>query len=63
MDKDKLLYSFEILKMEGINVQNKEVLEFYYENKLYRIFYENKRVSTYKWMILLLIIQIFTYRK
>lgn len=59
INEDKLLYSFEILKMEGINVQNKEVLEFYYENKLYRIFYENKRASTYKWMILLLIIKKF----
>jgi len=52
-----LLYSFPISKMEGINVQNKEVMEFYYDNKLYRIFYENKRASTYKWMILLLIIK------
>lgn len=49
--------SFEIDKMEGINVQNKEVLEFYYDNKLYRVFYEDKRGSTYKWLILLLIIK------
>jgi 1-acyl-sn-glycerol-3-phosphate acyltransferase len=57
--ENKLLYSFSISKMEGINVQNKEVLEFYYDNKLYRVFYENKRASTYKWMILLLIIKKF----
>lgn len=56
---DKILYSFEISKMEGINVQNKEVLEFYYDNKLYRVLYENKRSSTYKWMILLLMIKKF----
>ncbi len=55
--EDKLLHSFEINKMEGINVQNKEVLEFYYNNKLYRVFYDNKRASTYKWLILLLILK------
>lgn len=56
-DTNKLLISFNIENMEGINVQNKEVLEFYYDNKLYRIFYKNKRVSTYKWLITLLIIK------
>ncbi len=50
-------YSFKIEKMEGINVQNKEVLEFYYDNKLYRLFYNDKRASTYKWLIGLLIVK------
>jgi len=57
LDNNIKLISFDIEKMEGINVQNKEVLEFYYNNKLYRVFYNNKRASTYKWLIGLLIIK------
>lgn len=42
--------TFDIHKIEGINVQNKEGLEFYYKEILYRFDFIGRRVSSLKWM-------------
>lgn len=41
---------FDIQKIDGINVQNKEGLEFYYDEILYRFDFIGRRVSSLKWM-------------
>ncbi|MCF7937231.1 MAG: 1-acyl-sn-glycerol-3-phosphate acyltransferase [Spirochaetales bacterium] len=40
---------FSVPDIQGINVQNKEKLEFYYNWVLYRFDFENPRISSYKW--------------
>ena len=42
--------AFDIQNIEGINVQNKEGLEFYYDEILYRFDFIGRRVSAFKWM-------------
>lgn len=57
-DKDENdLLNFPILQMEGINIQDKEILEFYFNNELYRFIFKNKRTSTYKWLLFILMIK------
>jgi 1-acyl-sn-glycerol-3-phosphate acyltransferase len=41
--------SFFHTRIQGMNVQNREKLEFYYENALYRLDFRNERASPYKW--------------
>jgi|GEM_PF-386475 1-acyl-sn-glycerol-3-phosphate acyltransferase len=58
LDENKnIILKFPILEMDGVNVQDKEILEFYYKNELYRIYYKNKRISIYKWLLFILSIK------
>lgn len=43
---------FDFEKMIGINVWAVNVLEFYYDDLLYRFTYHNKHLSAYKWEVL-----------
>lgn len=43
---------FDFEKMVGINVWAVNVLEFYYDDLLYRFTYHNKHLSAYKWEVL-----------
>jgi 1-acyl-sn-glycerol-3-phosphate acyltransferase len=36
-------------RIQGMNVQNREMLEFYYDNALYRLDFRNPRASPYAW--------------
>ncbi len=36
-------------KIQGMNVQNREKLEFYYDNALFRLDFRGERASSYKW--------------
>lgn len=55
---DKITYSshdctdiiFHVPDINGINVQANNNLEFYYKNTLYSIGFETKRISSYKWV-------------
>lgn len=42
--------SFPLSELNGINIQNKEILEFYYQSTLYTIRGKIKRFSAYKWL-------------
>jgi 1-acyl-sn-glycerol-3-phosphate acyltransferase len=41
--------TFDIARIEGMNVQNMEHLEFYYDGDLYRVTLPTPRGNTYKW--------------
>ncbi|MCX8058707.1 MAG: 1-acyl-sn-glycerol-3-phosphate acyltransferase [Spirochaetes bacterium] len=56
-DLENKTSNFPLFELEGINVQDKEILEFYHENNLYRIFFKNKRISVYKWLLYFLLIK------
>ena len=43
-------FTFPINEIEGINVQNKEKMEFYYDNVLYRVSFESPRANSYKYL-------------
>ena len=42
--------SLNVDELSGINIQNKEVLEFYYQGVLYTVRDNKKRFSSYKWL-------------
>lgn len=42
-------HTFDIARIEGMNVQNMEHLEFYHEGNLYRVTLPSPRGNTYKW--------------
>ncbi|MBI9103105.1 MAG: 1-acyl-sn-glycerol-3-phosphate acyltransferase [Spirochaetales bacterium] len=42
--------TFSVHELSGINVQNREILEFYHDNTLYSIKSREKKVSAYKWI-------------
>ncbi len=42
---------FDVSRMEGINVQNNENMEFYYDDDLFRIRNSNRRGNSYKWYV------------
>ena len=46
----KEIKSFLLTKLSGLNIQNKERLEFYHENIMYTIKGRLKRFSAYKWL-------------
>ena len=41
---------FSVKDITGINVQNKEKLDFYVDGDLYNIFDKKRRFSVYKWL-------------
>ena len=43
------LVSFLYARIRGMNVQNREKLEFYYDGGLYRLDFRNPRASPYAW--------------
>ena len=43
------LVGFLYSRIRGMNVQNREKLEFYYDNDLYRLDFRNPRASPYAW--------------
>lgn len=43
------LVGFLYSRIQGMNVQNREKLEFYYDNGLYRLDFRNPRASPYAW--------------
>lgn len=45
----KVLKTIPLQSISGINVQNKEILDLYYENVLYLVRDRNHRFSSYKW--------------
>ncbi|MDC7125036.1 MAG: lysophospholipid acyltransferase family protein [Spirochaetales bacterium] len=45
----KILKKMDLSKIVGINVQNHEVLDFYYDNVLYTVNNPKKHFSAYKW--------------
>ena len=51
--RDRILFrkrSFPLSKILGLNVQNREKLEFYCDNSLFRLDFLEPRASSYKWM-------------
>lgn len=48
-DKSRSLV-FPIDKIKGINIQNKEEMEFYHDNVLYRVSFESPRANSYKYL-------------
>ena len=44
-------YEFQLSAIEGCNVQNGELLEFYYHNHLYQIRLASRRGNIYKWYV------------
>lgn len=48
--KDKEIESFELPRISGLNIQNKERLEFSYDGKMYTMKGRQKRFSAYKWL-------------
>ena len=42
-------WSFPLAGLQGMNVQNREKLEFYHERVLYRLDFTDPRASAYKW--------------
>jgi len=51
LDDNKDNLSFIIEKLVGLNIQSNNILEFYYENILYQIKFNDPSSSVYKWMI------------
>lgn len=49
-------YDFPLARVSGVNVQNKEQLEFYYGDSLYNFVFDQS-VSGYKWMIAIRMLQ------
>ena len=47
---EKIVKSFPLGQIMGLNVQNKERLEFYHESIMYTIKGKSKRFSAYKWL-------------
>ncbi|MCK5674999.1 MAG: 1-acyl-sn-glycerol-3-phosphate acyltransferase [Spirochaetales bacterium] len=45
-----ILKSFQVTELNGVNVQNKERLEFYHQGTLYTIKDKTRRFSAYKWL-------------
>ena len=45
-----LAWSFSLSGVQGMNVQNREKLEFYHERVLYRLDFLDPRASPYKWV-------------
>jgi 1-acyl-sn-glycerol-3-phosphate acyltransferase len=48
--KNEVLISIPLSEIGGLNIQNKERLEFYYNSVLYSIKGKSKRFSAYKWL-------------
>ena len=46
----KIIKSFSLDQITGLNIQNKERLEFYHESTMYTIKGKTKRFSAYKWL-------------
>jgi 1-acyl-sn-glycerol-3-phosphate acyltransferase len=46
----QLILSAPLPGLSGLNIQNREVLDFYYEGKLYTVRGIKKRFSAYKWL-------------
>jgi len=49
-NKDKEIESFKLPRISGLNIQNKERLEFYHDGIMYTIKGKQKRFSAYKWL-------------
>jgi 1-acyl-sn-glycerol-3-phosphate acyltransferase len=43
-------YEFELRKITGLNVQFQAVLEFNYQENIYRFQFQNQHISAYKWV-------------
>ncbi|RKX83459.1 MAG: hypothetical protein DRP58_08710, partial [Spirochaetes bacterium] len=48
--KDNEIKSFNIINISGLNIQNKERLEFYHDGVLYTMKGKLKKFSAYKWL-------------
>ena len=44
-------------QIEGVNIQNRERLEFFWHKRLYRIEFANRRACVYRWLLTLQILQ------
>lgn len=47
-DYDKTVFKFN--KTTGLTIQSNNMVEFYYNDKLHRITFENPKISAYKWV-------------
>lgn len=43
--------TFHLARIDGLNVQERERIEFYYDRKLYRFAFMDRHVSAYKWLL------------